>query len=202
MRLFLIRHGAVSPVRLGSFYGGTEVDLSPQGRIEAENAALQLQSLPLQAIYASPLSRAQFGAEQIRAGRADLAIRTLEGLKEIARGRWIGLTPNEVDSQYPGDRESHRLDPWNWRAHEGESLGDLRARVLECRNDIVEKHPGDGAVALVSHMFPTRAVLADALHVELPAWDDLVIPTGSVSCVEYDALGGAKVLFLGRTEGA
>ncbi|MDA0667520.1 MAG: histidine phosphatase family protein [Planctomycetota bacterium] len=199
MRLFLIRHGAVSPARHGSFYGGTEVDLSPQGRIEAKNAAVQLQAIPLQALYASPLSRAQFGAEQVRAGRMDMEIRSLEGLKEIARGRWIGKTPNEVDAQYPADRESHRLDPWNWRAHEGESLGDLRTRVLACLTDIVQEHSGDGAVALVSHMFPIRAVLADAMHLDLPAWDDLVIPTGSVSCVEYNAMGEAKVLFLGRT---
>lgn len=199
MRLFLIRHGAVNPVRHGSFYGGTEVELSSAGRIEARNAALQLKEVTLQAIYASPLSRAQYGAEQVMSGRSGLQIQTMPGLKEIARGRWIGLTPAELDAEFPDDREAHRLDPWNWRAHGGESLGDLRTRVLQCRDDLVAGHRGDGSVALVSHMFPTRAILADAMNLDLPLWDEIVVPTGSVSCVEYGAEGEAKVLFLGRT---
>lgn len=198
MRMFLIRHGAVNPARHGSFYGGTEVDLSPQGRIEAKNAALQLLGIPLGAIYASPLSRAQFGANQVLQGRSGMKIRTLEGLREIARGRWVGRTPEEVDSQFPEDRKFHRLDPWNWRAHEGESLGDLRVRVLQCQKDMIQAHPGDGAIAVVSHMFPTRAIVADALGLDLPAWDELEIPTGSVSCVDYDSVGKAKVVFMGR----
>ena len=199
MRLFLVRHGAVQPARHGSFYGGTEVDLSPEGRIEAEKAALQLQPTPLAAIYASPLSRAQYGANQVLSGRPNLAMTTLEGVREIARGRWVGKTPAEVDAQYPADRESHRLDPWNWRAHEGESLGDLRDRVLECRDRIRKQHQDDAAVALVSHMFPTRAILADAMHLDLTAWDEIEIPTGSVSLVEYRPTGEATVVFVGRT---
>ncbi|PCJ54001.1 MAG: hypothetical protein COA70_07640 [Planctomycetota bacterium] len=200
MRLFLVRHGAVQPARHGSFYGGTEVDLSPEGRIEAEKAAFQLQTIPLEAVYASPLSRAQYGAFQVLKGRKKLEMTTLDGFREIARGRWVGKTPAEVDAAYPKDRESHRLDPWNWRAHEGESLGDLRDRVLACRNQILEQHKDDATVALVSHMFPTRAILADAMQLDLPAWDEIEIPTGSVSLVEYTLSGAAKVIFVGRTE--
>jgi len=199
MRLFLVRHGAVQPARHGSFYGGTEVDLSPEGRIEAEKAALQLRLTHLDAIYASPLSRAQYGANQVLSGRPNLKVTTLVGVREIARGRWVGKTPAEVDAQYPADRESHRLDPWNWRAHEGESLGDLRNRVLESRDWIRKQHLDDASIALVSHMFPTRAILADAMHLDLTAWDEIEIPTGSVSLVEYRPTGEATVVFVGRT---
>jgi len=198
MRLFLIRHGAVSVAKPGSFYGGTEVALSAQGRLEAQKAAFQVEPNTLAAVYASPLGRAQYGAQCVVASRPGMQVRTLDGLNEISRGRWIGLTANEVDVQFPGDLQFHRQDPWDWRAHGGESLGDLRDRVLMARDTILREQDSDAEVALISHMFPTRAILADAMGLDLPAWNELRIDTGSVSLVEYGRNGDAKVIFAGR----
>lgn len=196
MRLFLVRHGAVAPERHGSFYGGTEVRLSPEGEIEAIEAGRQLASEELQGLYASPLSRAQFGARQVQKGR-NLEIQTLPGLAEIGRGRWVGFTPEEIHEQYPGDIQAHAEDPWDWRGHGGESLGDLRTRVLEAVAGIRAAHRETDAVAVVSHMFPTRAILADAMGMDLPAWSQLEVPTASISLIE-DVAGAPEVRFVGQ----
>ena len=198
MRLFLVRHGAVAPERHGSFYGGTEVRLSSEGMAEAREAGRQLRSENLNAIYASPLSRAQFGAKQVAEGR-NMQIRTEPGFLEIDRGRWLGRTPEEVQSEYPGDLEAHARDPWSWRSHGGESLGDLRTRVLEALQRVRSVHDQQDSVAIVSHMFPTRAILAEVMGLDLPAWKELEIPTASISLIE-DVDGQPVVQFFGRQQ--
>ena len=196
MRLFLVRHGAVIPPAPGAFYGGTDVALSEVGKREARRAAELLEEEPLQAIYSSPLSRARYGAERVADRRAGVGIRVVEGLREIDRGRWLGLTAAEVEERYPGDLGHHAADPEKWREHGGESMGDLRDRVLRVRDALVAQHDG-AAVAVVSHLFPTRAILADALGLDLPRWSELELPTGSVSLVEY-AGTRAEVRWVGR----
>lgn len=197
MRLFLVRHGAVSVERPGSFYGGTEVALSEIGRQEALSAGLALRSEPIEALYSSPLSRAIYGAEAVKAQFEGLKIHSDQDFKEIDRGRWVGLTKVELENLHPGDLEAHARDPWGWRDHGGESLGDLRRRVLGARDRMYAAHKQGDTVVLVSHMFPTRAILADALGLDLTDWDKLEIPTGSISLVEY-AGKQATLKFLGR----
>ena len=50
---------------------------------------------------------------------------------------------------------------------------------------------------VVAHLFPIRAILADALGKPLEEWEDIAIPTGSISLVEYGAEGVSEVLETG-----
>jgi broad specificity phosphatase PhoE len=47
-------------------------------------------------------------------------------------------------------------------------------------------------------MFPIRAILAEALGLELSQWDSINIPTASVSLVEYQSDGVAQVVYQGH----
>lgn len=189
MRLILVRHGAVQIERPGTYYGGSEVPLSELGREEARRAADALRTLHLDHVVCSPLSRAHFGAQQISAGRglAD-APEIVPGLREIDRGRWLGLTAEEIDARWPQDRPSHQTDPVGWRGHSGESLADLRDRVLGSRDQLVPRWTG-GTVALVAHLYPIRALLSETLGRGLSDWEQLRVPTGSISVLTQTSLG-------------
>ena len=126
MRLYLVRHGAVSPPRPHVFYGGTDVPLSQLGQAEAKRAAQVLAGESVQRVVSSPMSRALYGAQCFLASRDELDMEIEEDLREIDRGRWIGHTPEEIRANFPGDLEAHAEDPDHWREHGGESLGDLR----------------------------------------------------------------------------
>ncbi|MDP7062841.1 MAG: histidine phosphatase family protein [Planctomycetota bacterium] len=198
MRLFLIRHGEVEPTRQGSFYGGSEVPLSALGEQEARRAALFIADQELDYVISSPLSRACFGAEQLLKGRSTAIpwVRDNSFL-EINRGDWVGLTPEEVEIKAPGQLAAHQQDPANWRGHHGESLGDLRIRVISGLERI--RALGDElSVALVSHLFPTRAILAEVLGLPLTQWNQIEIPTASISLVEFAADGMSKVIYQGH----
>ena len=159
-----------------------------------------------------------------------------DGFREVDRGNWVGLTPEEIEAQYPGSLEAHQGDLENWRGNEGESMGDVRDRVLEARDTLldwlegvgvsgtrpdgflalglthgalapeipsvadiapVEHGVGGGVAVVVAHLFPIRAILADALGKPLEEWSDIAVPTGSISLVEYGSDGGAEVLKIG-----
>jgi broad specificity phosphatase PhoE len=189
MRLILVRHGAVRAERPRSFYGGSEVPLSADGLREAARAAAALSGRHLDHVACSPLSRARHGAERIADGRGlPGAPECFEGLREIHRGRWLGLTAEEVESRWPGDLRAHAEDPEAWRGHGGESLGDLRDRVCDARDALLRAW-GGGTVAVVAHLYPIRALLAEALHRPLRDWESLNVPTGSVSVITGTALG-------------
>lgn len=190
----------MAPARPGVFYGGTDVPLSPAGREEAAAAARLLAGEPLDRIVASPLSRARFGAERILEGRNGLAIQIEEELREVDRGRWVGLTPEEIEREFPGQLAAHEGDLANWREHEGESMGDLRARVLAVRDRLMDELHGR-SVGLVAHLWPVRAILADADGASLEEWKRFKVPTGSVSCAEFVRRGDrveGRVHFVGR----
>ena len=182
MQLFLVRHGAVAPSRPGMFYGGTEVRLSAAGEAQARRAAAWLATRKIDQVVCSPLGRARWGAQQVAEACGLVAPEAFEGLREIDRGRWLGLLPEEIRVRHPGDLEAHEADPETWTGHGGESLGQLRDRVLAVRA-VLESRWGGATVALVSHLWPTRALLADALGWDLRRWSELGVPTGSVSAV-------------------
>jgi broad specificity phosphatase PhoE len=190
-RLWLVRHGAVEVPRKGEFYGCADVSLSAAGEIEARQAAKVLSGVAFDGIVASPLERARVGAHHIAEECGAVEVVIDPRLREIDRGRWVGLTPEEVEQQFPGDLLAGRTDPENWRGNGGESLGDLRQRVIEARTDILSSHPGEDW-GLVAHSYPILAILADVAGLEYEDWTVHRIPTGSISRITYD--GGCATI--------
>lgn len=178
------------------YYGGTEVPLSDAGRAEAAAAASVLAAWRLHHVVCSPLSRARYGADLIAHGRGLAAApEPIADLREIDRGHWVGHTEEELLAARPEELQAHRSDPEHWRGHGGESLGDLRRRVLRARDGLLERWP-DQTVALVAHLYPIRSLIAEASGQPYAAWEQLKVPTGSISLMELGR-DGWRVLEMG-----
>jgi broad specificity phosphatase PhoE len=205
MEIYLIRHGEVDHHFHGRFYGGLDVDLSANGRDQADAAGRQLAEVPLGSVYSSPLKRAGFGAERVihwqQAGGRSPDLQVIRDLREIDRGRWSGMLKSEVLERWPTDLGSHWQDLESWRGHEGESLGDLRDRVWAGFDGIVGAHQSGDRIAMVAHLFPITAILAYAEFGQtqrlLQDWMDWEIETGSVSKV-IGAPGNWQIEFVGK----
>ena len=190
MKLYLVRHGAVVPPAKNAYYGDMDVPLSPEGEVEARRAGEFLANVALDAVYSSPLARAKYGAEKV-AEFHQLEISTRANLREISRGRWMGLNAEEINERWPDDLQASQQDLEGWRGNCGESLGDLRNRVLQVRDELLAQHQGE-IVVIVAHMMPIKALLAEALDLRLEQWPDIQLPTGSISLVDYS--NGAGVV--------
>lgn len=204
-RLVLVRHGAVDrngvdpPVRPDAFYGGNfDVPLSATGKAEALGAAALIAEQhggAVKAIWSSPMRRALFGARATGTALAaaqdewspPMEVETFDAFKEIDRGEWANLTPDEIEAD-PRWGEGAilrcaRAAEWGPAENGGEGFCDVRARVLSQRDALLERLPGGATAVVVSHMWVTRAMVGEALGEADPTLVD--IPTASVSVVDY-----------------
>jgi len=185
--LYLIRHGEVERAGEGRFFGHTDVGLSATGLAQVEALARDLAGERIEAVYASDLRRARQSATPL-AGARGLEPTVVAALREVAMGRWEGLTFGEIR-----DRDPALLAQWlanlaTCGFPDGETLADLRARVLPALDAILARHAGR-RVAVVAHGGTNRIILAEALGLPLGHILRLAQDYAGWSLVEYRASG-------------
>ena len=152
----LIRHGETDWNVEGRYQGQADPPLNEQGRVQAQQVAQALQGERLDALYASDLRRAAETAEAI--GRATgLAVRYDPRLREIHQGEWQGLLVTEIERRYPDLFRRWKESPLRVTLPGGESIAQMRERVLAAIEDIAQQHPGQ-RVAIVAHKLPIAVV--------------------------------------------
>jgi len=127
-----VRHGETDLNRAGVWQGQLDAPLSATGRRQAERLAERLaESGPaFDRLYTSDLSRARDTAALLGA-RLGLAPKADRRLRELCVGELSGRPREEVFAGYAEVLARTRADPWNTRLPGGESLSDLRRRLLE-----------------------------------------------------------------------
>lgn len=181
-RLVLVRHAETEASARGRCYGSLDVALSPAGRRQAAGLGEALRELPLAAVYASPLRRA-FDTAAAVAGPQGLEAVACEGLRELDFGELEGRPYDRIQAERPELYRAWMEEPAAVRFPGGESLADLRARVLPAAAAITARHEGE-AVALVAHGGVMRVLLADALGLADGAVFRLEQSCGGVSVVD------------------
>jgi probable phosphoglycerate mutase len=182
--MLLVRHGATSRTAEDRFSGAEGVDLSDEGRRQIGALAERLAESPIDAIYASPLSRARETAE-ILARRSGLEVVTRDGLREIGHGHWEGLTRKEVETRFPDEYASWEADPFTFAPLRGESGVAVLARALPVVREIVTSHPSC-TVLVVSHKATIRLLLASLLGFDARGYRDrLDQAPGALSILDF-----------------
>ncbi|HMD62733.1 MAG TPA: histidine phosphatase family protein [Stellaceae bacterium] len=187
-KIILVRHGHVQGISPERFRGRADLELTPEGRRQAEATARRVQAswIPA-ALYASPLSRCRATAEAI--GRpVGLTPAVVPGLLDIDYGEWQGLTPDEVGRKWP-----EALDTWyrapHWAAIPGgESLQDVLARAVAALRDMIGRHPKD-TVVLVGHDSVNRVILLHALDLPLSRYRQLGQDPCAVNEIDFSGDG-------------
>src|SRR3990172_700236 len=159
--VYLVRHGSVVGAETRRFIGHLDVRLSPMGEAEMGRLA----AVPLAAVYASDLARSRLSAEII-ARPHGLAPRIIPALREMAMGRWEGLTADEISAREPAAFKEWTVRIGEFPFPEGESVSDLLGRAWPAFENIVGLHPGE-RVAIVAHGGTNRVILCGALGLPL-----------------------------------
>lgn len=169
-RLYLIRHGATVLSTEDRFSGGTDVDLSDEGRWQAAQLARRLADDRITAVYSSPMRRTLETA-RILAQPYGHAVITRDGLREIHHGRWETLRRAEVEAQYPEEYAAWEEDPFTFAPAGGESGVSVMARALPVIRQIVVEHNGE-TVVVVSHKATIRLVISSLLGFDARGYRD------------------------------
>jgi probable phosphoglycerate mutase len=169
-RLYLIRHGATELSAEDRFSGGTDVDLSDEGRWQAERLAERLADDNIKAFYCSPMRRTVETA-RIVAQPYGLTLGLNEGLREIHHGHWETMRRQEVETVYPDEYAAWQEDPFTFAPEGGESGLSVMARSLPVIRSIVTHHAGE-TVAVVSHKATIRLLLSSLLGFDARGYRD------------------------------
>ena len=192
-RLFLIRHGQVVNHHERRYNGHHDVDITEHGVEQMTRLATALKSEALGAIYSSDLQRSLKGAAIIGAPLG-LEPSPVEELRELALGRWEGLTRAEAVKRFPEEAEFTFAGLATGKVQGGESLIDLSERVLPALEVIIKSNPGN-PVCIVAHGGVNRVVLSDAMGLELENFFRIEQDYGCLNIIDYHP-DGIKVVKL------
>ena len=183
MRLFLLRHAQSVWNRERRYQGWTDSALTDLGRSQAEAAGKALAAEPLVAVYASTLTRARDTAATIAAPHG-LPVHEDADFREMAFGAWEGRTLDEVRAEDPEDYRVWAETPDLFTAPGGETLADVKIRVLAALGRLRAAHEGK-SVCLVAHGLSARVLILEALGLPLSrVWAIHLASTG-ISELEF-----------------
>lgn len=163
MEVVILRHGTTELNKDGKIQGSrVDPSLSEDGRAYAEKAAKKFDASKFDAIYASPLKRAQETA-RIFVG-PDIPIKTDKRLEELDYGDWDGKSSQAFKQLYPDafDYRGLLTDKMYEYNKNAETRKHFEQRLADFFNELYKNHPND-RVLVVCHGVVSRMIVAHYL---------------------------------------
>jgi alpha-ribazole phosphatase len=192
-RVVLCRHGQTLFNAALRFQGQLDEPLSDLGREQSRLLAGRLAEEPLDVAYSSDLSRARETAE-LAIGERPVPLHLDERLREVAFGRWEGLTFAEIKERFPDDVAARERDRVHYAMPGGESLAQLAERLGGFLDEILPGHDGQ-SVLLVAHGGTVNAVISVLMDIPLASWWRLRNHNANVTVIEFSASGPRLAVF-------
>ncbi len=188
LNIYFLRHGETTASKTGGFSGTEDPDLTPEGYEMAKDFGAAYKDFSWEAIFCSPLRRTVATAQPL-SDAVKLKLNLRKELKEIAYGRWEGMTPEEVNRAFHDEYVRWQADPgWNSPTR-GERGVDVARRSSVILEEIEQSHPS-GNVLVVSHKATIRIMLCSLLGIDVGRYRDRIsMPVVSISVVEMTEQG-------------
>ena len=180
--IIIARHGETEWNVSEIFRGRIDVNLNETGIKQAELLGQYLSKKAIEAIYSSPLQRALKTAEII-AKHLGLKVKVEPGLIDFNFGRWQGLSHQEVKEKYKELYAEWTTHPERVIMPDGESLEDVRKRVIKVTNKVIKKHKG--TVVLVGHRVVNKIIICTLLGLDNSHFWKIKQDTGGITIFIY-----------------
>ncbi len=177
--IWLLRHAEAEGNLYRRIHGCTDSGLTELGLRQLEPLEERFRSVPLDAVYASDLRRAQQTAK-VLAEPKGLSLRILPGLREVDMGAWEDKCWGYVARFEPEQYRALNKDPAKFTVPGCEPYEVSVRRILGAIRQIAAENPG-GEVAAVAHGCIIRILLAQLLGV--PSENIWSVPHGDNTCV-------------------
>lgn len=179
-KIYLVRHGETESNHSSRIQGQADIKLNETGLAQARQVGEFFKTIPVRAVYSSPLSRALVTAQAIAGGK-NLPVQTLDGLKEIALGEWVGFNREEINARWPHGWETYFENPLQAMVPGGETILEVKERALKALQVILQEAP-EGDLVIVAHAGSIRALIFGLLKIDFNNFWHLRIRNASTSC--------------------
>ncbi len=178
-RILAVRHGQTAWNRAARIQGHTDIGLDEHGQWQARQLAQALSDEAIAACYASDLSRARETAQAV-ATLHQLPVRSLAGLRERCFGNFEGRTWSQLETAHPDETQAWRKRVPDFAPPGGESLLQLRERVVNTVSELAARHPGE-QVLMVAHGGVLDILYRAATRLDLQAPRSWELPNTAIN---------------------
>lgn len=176
--IWLVRHGETEWNLEKRHQGHLDSPLTDRGLRQAaalgEGLRTAFATDQIDQVLTSPLGRARDTADRL-AGTLEInpsSIVADDRLREISWGKWDGLTPEEIDHAFPGERARRRQTRWTYVPEDGESYAMAVERVRDLFDTLSSQHRylvvGHGAVNRVIRGLCRGLAESEILNLDQP----------------------------------
>lgn len=165
MNIILIRHVETEANSNKKFSGWTDYPITKKGNLQLIKLGKCIKRYEgkINKIYSSPLPRTKYTSLHL-SKILNVRIEFVEELKEINFGIFEGMTDLEIEEKYSEMWKAWNDDFVNYRVPEGESMSDLRDRVIPFIEDLIAK---DEDCMIVSHGAVIQTIVTYLLEFDL-----------------------------------
>ena len=169
--IYLVRHCEAMGNHKRIFQGSTDCDVSEIGAVQLGYLKERFKDVKLDAVYSSPLIRAQKTAEAISFGK-ELQINIRKNLAELDGGVVEGRPWQEAFNAIPGLADAWNNHPQDFAPQGGEAMRDAYVRIY---NEIIElAHANRGkTIAAASHGGVLRCLTCRILYNDITRLKDV-----------------------------
>ncbi len=181
LQVILVRPGATDLDVQGRITGTLDIPLNDEGVSQAQQTALEIDEIDVDAIYAAPCMSAQQTAKII-SKKTKIKVRTDDNLLNLDHGLWHGKLVEELKSTHPKFFKQWRDHPESVSPPGGETTDKCKLRVEKVLKKIRKKHKQGTVVIIVPE--PLRSIMQN----EINASPDASIFKNSCSCGKWETV--------------
>ncbi len=154
--LYLIRHAEAEGNVFRRLHGQYDSGVTPNGLRQIAALAKRFADIPVDAVYASDLTRTRTTASAIYQPK-NLPLHAEPRFRELNCGIWEDLPFGWLDHIDPARNRAFSHDPKNWSVQGSESFEVYTGRFLQALEEVVRRHDGQ-TVAIFTHGMVLRGV--------------------------------------------
>ena len=155
--LYLIRHAEAEGNVFRRLQGQYDAMITPNGMKQIAALQKRFESIPVDAVYASDLTRTCTTAAAIYRAK-NLPLHKDARFREIGCGVWENLPFGYLDHIDPERNRDFTRRPRQWQVEGSEHFEDYTHRFLEAMEEVARRHEG-GTAAIFSHGMVMRGVI-------------------------------------------
>ncbi len=189
--ILLVRHGENDWVKKHRLAGWIEgIHLNENGRQQAADAAARLATLPIKAIYSSPVLRCRETADYI-ARSQDLSVTLLDDIGEVHYGQWEGKKIKKLAKKK--EWFTVQFYPSRMQFPGGDTLRGVQTRGVNAIETLAQTHDDKDLIVVVSHADLIKLVLAHYLGTHIDLFQRIIVSPASVSMLHLAKNGVVRV---------
>ncbi|MDD2971892.1 MAG: histidine phosphatase family protein [Lachnospiraceae bacterium] len=184
MKLYIIRHGETPWNKVRKLQGRTDIPLADTGIVLAKETGKNLQKVPFDLVFTSPLTRARQTAECVL-GEREIPIITDERIQEISFGDWEGecilnstVLPTDFMEQFVENPRTFKRPP------HGENLIDVSERTHDFYEFLIHTPEYQDKTILISTHGAAGRCLLNHFYEDDDIWRGGVPKNCAVSIIE------------------